>query len=69
MIRRWKCRKQAREFYTDGYDWAAGAILRGDLTEEQVDTYIYPGNGPFDQGAVDAMRRLTEIGVLADEDV
>lgn len=55
-ITKWKRLRQ--EIWQDeGYDWAAGMLLRGGTTEETL-SYIQTGSGAdsFDQGVVEACR-------------
>ncbi len=57
-----------KEQFNSGYDWAAGSLLRGDLTvafvEDKAD-YSFDGNySYFDAGASKAVIKLTEINFL-----
>lgn len=47
-----------------GYDWAAGEILRGDSTVQEIfDQAVMPG--PFDRGAQAAIQRLVALRVVS----
>jgi len=53
-----------------GYDWAAGALLRGDETPMSIDAYTCGNDmSEFDFGADDACRELIKLGVIQDDTV
>lgn len=61
--------KQKAEQERKGYDWAAGALLRGEETPMSIDAYTN-GNDrtAFDFGADEACRKLISLGVVKLED-
>jgi hypothetical protein len=62
LIAQWKQRSMDKE-WRRGYDWAAGAILRGESSARKVfDQAVMPD--PFDRGALAAIDRLVELGVV-----
>jgi hypothetical protein len=53
--------------YIRGYNWAAGAILRREISIEEVEALtMSDGIDPtdFDSGARDAVRILGQIGIV-----
>lgn len=71
-FRKWRARSRVQtiaKYYKTGYDWAAGALLRGDMGFEEMDARIY-WNDPitstmtgdaFDRGAGDALTRCFRL--------
>lgn len=54
--------------YNMGYDWAAGAILRGEETPRSIDVKIWgPTRNTFDCGAEMATHKLIRLGVIEDD--
>ncbi len=67
--RKWekKQRKFNRAFCT-GYDYAAGALLRGEESPFSLECYAWPDSyTPFDKGVSAATDRLVEAGVVKDD--
>lgn len=61
-------RKRVRNnAYLRGYNWAAGALLRGDETPASVDIHTYGCSDPFDRGANDATARLIALGAVVND--
>lgn len=58
-----------REAYNNGYDWAAGVLLRGDMSSDEVDGHIFycspisstVTSTAFDRGASDALSKLVSL--------
>lgn len=51
-------RRKQRE-YIAGYDWAAGVLLRGELSPQEVNVSNFGDRShSFDRGAMDALQRL-----------
>ena len=67
----WICRKEAKLFerYKEGFDWAAGCILREEMTIEEVESFIYfefpvlPNeyDDEFDKGAKEAIQTIMQM--------
>ena len=64
LIQKYKQRKK-EEQRINGYDWAAGALLRKEETPQSIDAYVY-GNDrtAFDFGAKEACDRLIKLGII-----
>lgn len=61
-------RRRARRAaaFRDGFDWAAGCLLRGEETPETIEAYTFGGASfgerPwFDRGADEACRRFSKL--------
>ena len=67
FIRKHKLKKK-QEARINGYNWAAGALLRGEETPMSIDAYT-SGNDrtSFDFGAEDACSRLINLGVIVND--
>lgn len=62
--------KAEKSQYIAGYNYAAGALLRGDETPISLESqYCYGNWTPFDRGANDAMVRLIRGGIVEDDNV
>lgn len=57
----------AQEKYDDGFDWAAGALLRKEDTPQSLDAQICERHHPFDRGATAAIDLLVEIKLVEDD--
>lgn len=44
--------------WRDGYDWAAGKLLRGDATPQEINARTFGSENPFDRGAQAALTKL-----------
>lgn len=53
-------RKPPDSQYRDGFDWAAGAILRNEYTPQAIQDKVYGSHDPFDKGCLAAIRTLQE---------
>ena len=54
--------------YDAGYDWAAGSLLRGEMTPMIVESYTLHGDITlFCSGALEAVDRLVTAGVIEDD--
>lgn len=79
MIKFFRKIKETRKkhAYNRGFDWAAGSLLRNELSPEAVDAYCYANGGfstfdneiiaQFDRGASDALRILLNAKVVSYE--
>lgn len=60
-IEKRKARREKRDYYA-GYDWAAGSMLRGELTPGQVcDSCEQINPSQFGRGAVDATEAYADM--------
>lgn len=51
-----------KEQYNRGYDWAAGNLLRGEITPEYIEGQTCGHESePFDRGALDAMLEIEKL--------
>ncbi len=72
-MRAWLQRRRlerALQDYRRGYDWAAGVLLRGEMTAaaiDAIDGLTYSGTGDFDDGAIVAMEHLVHMGTIGDD--
>ena len=67
FYKRYKERKR-KEARIAGYNWAAGALLRGEETPLSIDANIFQNNYTvFDQGVNDACRELIRLGVVEND--
>lgn len=57
--------------YRDGYDFAAGALLRDEMTPRQIEEMYWDGEplAYFDKGCNDAIALLVAMGVVKDDRV
>ena len=66
-----RAERRKQKALRDGYDYAAGAILRGEMTPFQLEAqYIsFPGEGAseFDFGMRAAVNRLVELNAVTDD--
>ena len=63
-------KKQAEELYVCGYDYAAGALLRGEKTPLMLDAEISAfDKNLFDEGMNEAMRRVCNLNIVEDDRV
>lgn len=77
MFTRWltnRRKKLCDEAYKNGYDWAAGKILRGGTRPSDIESAIYceddtPIQRSFTRGANAAVSKLISIGVCVDDRV
>lgn len=77
LLKQWLRDRKARqreESYSRGYNFAAGALLRGEETPASLEAQIWPDhdNGPldaFDRGVMDAVRALVRHKVVEDNSV
>ena len=53
-INRWKRSRQGK-WCDEGFDWAAGMLLRG-ATKEEIEGYLSSSCDAFDQGVIEAIR-------------
>ena len=54
-----------KENYDNGFDYAAGVLLRKDRTAIQLTSYFYDSElDSFDRGVIDAINKLKEIGFI-----
>ncbi|MCK5608216.1 hypothetical protein KAR91_40415 [Candidatus Pacearchaeota archaeon] len=60
--------KKKQEARINGYNWAAGALLRGEETPMSIDAYT-SGNDrtEFDFGAEEACNKLINLGVIVND--
>ncbi len=60
--------KKKDEARINGYNWAAGSLLRGVETPASIDAYV-SGNDrtAFDIGAEDACKKLIGLGIIKDD--
>jgi SOS response regulatory protein OraA/RecX len=69
--------RSKKDHYNNGFDYAAGALLRKDRIVKELKTYLLQGNrfcafdnpgdselDSFDIGIVDAINKLKEIGFI-----
>lgn len=73
MINWFKKRKELREkeLYKMGYDWAAGSLLRGEITPAYIES-LWWGNSyanEYHWGAQAAADKLIELKVIEDDTV
>ena len=53
--------------YNDGYDYAAGALLRKEETPLSIDAKIHWAySNKFDSGIIGAMNKLISLGIIKD---
>jgi hypothetical protein len=52
--------------YKDGFDYAAGSILRKEKTPYVLDSE-QTNDSPFDKGMNDAIRELVRLGLVKDD--
>lgn len=71
-FRKWRARRRVRvmdEYYKHGFMWAAGELLLGHMSQEEVESHIYwldPAGSSmtgdaFDRGASDALIRCSRL--------
>lgn len=61
-----KAWRKKREF-NDGYDFAAGALLRGEKSPLELVALCWPDNSdPFDKGMTEATNKLISLGLIND---
>lgn len=55
-MRKWLAARRARQ-QQDGFNWAAGMLLKsgGDIEEVEAYIAIYGDGSPFDQGVLEAL--------------
>ena len=64
-LSKYKKVKNKKEDYNNGYDYAAGALLRKDKTVKELKTYFFDSESDsFDIGIIDAINKLKEIGFI-----
>lgn len=56
--------RQANAAWLLGYDWAAGQLLRGDATPQEINARTSGIEDPFDRGAQAALTKLILKGVV-----
>ena len=59
--------RSKKDYYINGFDYAAGALLRKDKTALQLTNYFYDYISEldsFDRGMIDAINKLKEIGFI-----
>lgn len=57
--------KIKKEHYNNGFDYAAGTLLRKEKTAIQLTSYFYDSElDSFDYGIIDAINKLKEIGFI-----
>jgi hypothetical protein len=57
--------RSKKEQYINGFDYAAGKLLRKELTPQELEKYIiYIDYDSFDRGIVDAINKLDKIGFI-----
>ncbi len=67
-------RKKAEDLrlFKGGFDFAAGALLRGDLSAQMLDQFVVQSScfdkrvDPFDDGCLCALQRLLQLGAIED---
>lgn len=60
--------RSEKEQYTNGYGYAAGKLLRKEMTVEELTIYFDDLElDSFDRGVVDAIHKLKEIGFIKDD--
>lgn len=53
--------------YVKGYNFAAGELLRGTATPQEIESYYYRSSWtPFDRGCNDAIDRLVRLNAVID---
>ncbi|MCK4526477.1 hypothetical protein KAW18_03830 [candidate division WOR-3 bacterium] len=58
-------KKLKKEDYNNGFNWAAGALLRKEKTPTQLTNYSYGSKlDSFDHGIIGAINKLKEIGFI-----
>jgi hypothetical protein len=66
-------RREQRELVLEnaGYDYAAGALLRGEETPISLEAQWWrnPYFGAFDRGIMRATYRLIDLGVIVDDSI
>lgn len=56
------------KYFIDGYDWAAGVLLREEETPKSVSNYTNSHRRTaFDDGADAAVRKIVLIGAVEDD--
>ena len=56
------------KYFIDGYDWAAGVLLRGEETPKSISNYTNSHRRTaFDDGADAAVRKVVMSGVVEDD--
>lgn len=67
----WTARRDAirrRKEFIRGYNWAAGALLRGEETPGSIESCQYlPMWTSFDSGTIKAIEKLLELKVIEDD--
>ena len=59
--------KRKAQAWRDGYDWAAGALLRKEETPASIEAYACDTDrNEFDRGAYAACDKLVGLGVIAE---
>ena len=59
--------RSKKDYYINGFNYAAGALLRKDKTAVQLTNYFYDYVSEldsFDRGIIDAINKLKEIGFI-----
>lgn len=58
-------KKLKKEDYNNGFDYAAGRLLRKERTSAQLISYFYDSElDSFDHGVIGAINKLKEIGFI-----
>lgn len=58
-------KRSKKENYNNGYDYAAGALLRGEKTAKGLKAYFFGSESDsFDIGIVDAINKLQHLGFI-----
>ena len=58
-------RKSKKERYNNGYDYAAGVLLREEKTAKGLKVYFFNSElGSFDIGILEAINKLKKIGFI-----
>lgn len=61
-------KRSRRENYNNGFDYAAGTLLRKDMTDTELTSYFYDSElDSFDHGVIDAINKLTKLGFIEKE--
>lgn len=68
LFKKYRDRREEKRF-NDGYDYAAGALLRGEETPLSLEAQWWrnPYSGTFDSGIRAATYRLIDLGVIEDD--
>jgi len=71
MIPKWLkdyIKKNKETAWKEGYNWAAGALLRGEETPISIEAYTYNNNKEaFDFGSEEAVNKLIELNIILDD--